>query len=203
MFTGIVERMGTVRSVVDRSTTRRFAIACGSLAAELSLGDSVAVDGACFTVAALDEDAFHVDVIGTSLERTIAAGYREGSIVNLERALQMTGRIDGHLVQGHVDGVGNLKYIEKDGEFWRLGFELPADVAALTVARGSITLNGVSLTVADMPGRTVCAVGLIPYTYEHTNLGALQPGAPVNVEGDLIGKYVGRILAARSQENDE
>jgi len=203
MFTGIVERVGSIRAVTDRSTTRRFTIACGALAEELSLGDSVSVDGACFTVAALGEDAFEVDVIGTSLDRTIASGYEEGSPVNLERALQMTGRVDGHLVQGHVDGVGHLKESGREGEFWKLTFELPEDVAALTVARGSITLNGVSLTVADMPGATACVVGLIPYTYEHTNLGALQPGAPVNVEGDLIGKYVGKILAARSQETSE
>ena len=203
MFTGIVEQLGTIRSAVDLSSTRRFTIACGGLAGELALGDSVAVDGACFTVAALHEDAFDVDVIGTSLDRTIASGYGEGTVVNLERALQMTGRIDGHLVQGHVDGLGHLIRCEKDGEFWRLEFELPQEVAALTVARGSITLNGVSLTVAEMPEPPLCVVGLIPFTYEHTNLGALRPGAPVNVEGDLIGKYVGKILAARSEEASE
>ncbi|MEX2467198.1 MAG: riboflavin synthase [Gemmatimonadota bacterium] len=203
MFTGIVERIGTIRRFVDGSTTRRFAIACGDLAAGLSLGDSVAVDGACFTVADLREDAFLVDVIGTSLDRTLAARYAEGTPVNLERALQMTGRVDGHMVQGHVDGIGHLIKIIEDGEFWRLEFELPAEVADLTVPRGSIALNGVSLTVAEMPEPTVCAVGLIPFTYEHTNLGALQPGAPVNVEGDLIGKYVGKILASRAQGTTE
>lgn len=203
MFTGIVERVGSIRAVTDHSTTRRFTIWCGALAEELSLGDSVSVDGACFTVAALGTDTFEVDVIGTSLDRTIASTYEEGSQVNLERALQMTGRMDGHLVQGHVDGIGRLREFVREGEFWKLTFELPKDVAALTVARGSITLNGVSLTVADMPAADACVVGLIPYTYEHTNLGALQPGAPVNVEGDLIGKYVGKILAARSQETSE
>lgn len=203
MFTGIVERVGSIRAVTDHRTTRRFTIACGALAEELSLGDSVSVDGACFTAAALGTDTFEVDVIGTSLDRTIASTYEEGSRVNLERALQMTGRMDGHLVQGHVDGIGRLREFVREGEFWKLTFELPRDVAALTVARGSITLNGVSLTVADMPAAHTCVVGLIPYTYEHTNLGALQPGAPVNVEGDLIGKYVGKILAARSQETSE
>ena len=136
MFTGVVERVGAIRTVVDQSTTRRFGIECGELARELSLGDSVSVDGACFTVAALQEDGFDVDVIGTSLARTIASRYGTGSRVNLERALQMTGRIDGHLVQGHVDGIGYLKKVVKDGEFWRLHFGLPEEVAALTVARG-------------------------------------------------------------------
>ncbi|MDZ7779896.1 MAG: riboflavin synthase [Gemmatimonadota bacterium] len=199
MFTGIVERVGEIRAVEDRDGTRRFTIACGDLAADLSPGDSVAVDGACFTVSALGEDSFDVDVIGTSLERTVAAGYREGVHVNLEQALQMTGRIDGHLVQGHVDGLGYLRDVVKEGAFWRMRFELPDDVAVLTVERGSIALSGVSLTVAEMPGASTCTVGLIPYTYEHTNLHTLESGDPVNVEGDLIGKYVGKILAARGE----
>jgi riboflavin synthase len=202
MFTGIVERTGTVRAVSDGETTRRVTLECGALAGELSLGESVAVDGACYTVARLADDAFEVDIIGTSLERTVASRYREGVRVNLERALQINARLDGHLVQGHVDGLGSLKYVEKDGEFWRMAFTLPPGVAAQTVERGSITLNGVSLTVADMPERDVCTVGIIPFTYEHTNLGDLAPGDPVNVEGDLIGKYVGKILAARAEETE-
>lgn len=197
MFTGIVERVGTIREHEQRETTRRFWIEAGPLAAELSLGDSVSVDGACFTAAEIEADAFAVDVIGTSLERTVAARYRRGTRVNLERALQMTGRIDGHIVQGHVDGLGSLIRSVKQGEFWLMDFDLPADVAALTVERGSITLSGVSLTVASMPRPDVCRVGVIPYTHEHTNLSLLRPGEPVNVEGDLIGKYVGKILAAR------
>jgi len=197
MFTGIVERIGTVRSVSDLQSTRRFVLECGTVAGELALGDSVAVDGACFTVTELEPDAFAVDVIGTSLERTIAAGYVPGTKVNLERALEMGGRLDGHLVQGHVDGIGRMIQSVKDGEFWMMDLELPADVARLTVERGSVAINGVSLTVAAMPTDRVSRVGLIPYTHDHTNLGRLRAGDPVNVEGDLIGKYVGRILAAR------
>lgn len=202
MFTGIVEHVGEIRGVEDGATTRRFRIGSGPMAAELSLGDSVAVDGACFTVAALEPDGFAVDVIGTSLARTIARDYRIGTRVNLERALRATGRIDGHLVQGHVDGLGHLIESVKDGEFWRMAFEIPEDVAALTVPRGSITINGVSLTVAELEGERRCHVGIVPFTHAHTNLGGLAPGDPVNVEGDLIGKYVGRILAARPR-NDE
>lgn len=203
MFTGIVEQVGTIRSAVDLSTTRRFTIECGALASQLALGDSVAVDGACFTVAGLSDGAFDVDVIGTSLDRTVASRYASGVRVNLERALQMTGRIDGHLVQGHVDGVGHLEHVVKDGEFWKLTFHLPADVAALTIERGSITLNGVSLTVAAMPSPASCTIGVIPFTWSHTNLNQLRPGDPVNVEGDLIGKYVGKILASRAQGTTE
>ncbi len=202
MFTGIVERTGTIRAVERHATTQRVRIECGEdLASELGLGDSVAVDGACFTVVAVEGGAFEVDIIGTSLARTVAAGYEEGRVVNLERALRMGGRLDGHLVQGHVDGTGFLNEIREDGEFWRMEVRIPAEVAEHTVERGSITINGVSLTVADMPEAGVCGIGLVPFTYEHTNLGRLRPGDPVNVEGDLIGKYVGRILAQRSRKD--
>ena len=204
MFTGIVERTAIIRSVEPRSTTSRVRIACGEdMAAELGLGDSVSVDGACFTVVATEEDWFDVDIIGTSLARTVAAGYAEGQTVNLERALRMGGRLDGHLVQGHVDGTGYLNGIREDGAFWRMQVRIPAEVADHTVERGSITINGVSLTVADMPEPGVCGIGIVPFTYEHTNLGLLQPGDPVNVEGDLIGKYVGRILAQRARKDEE
>ena len=199
MFTGIVERSGEIRGVDDLETTRRFRIVVPGWGSELSLGDSVAVDGACLTVTEVAVDSFAVDVIGTTLDRTIAGRYAEGTRVNLERALVMGDRIDGHLVQGHVDGVGSLIKCEKDGEFWLMDFGLPAEVAEQTVGRGSIALNGVSLTVAELLGDGACRIGVIPYTFEHTNLGRLTPGDPVNVEGDLIGKYVGRMLANRGE----
>jgi riboflavin synthase len=195
MFTGIVEALGTVRSVRDRETTRRFEVEARSLVPELTPGDSVAVDGACLTVTDLTGTTFSVDVIGTTLERTVAGTYTPGSRVNLERAMTAGARFDGHLVQGHVDGVGHLKEILEDGEFWRLAVTLPADVLAGTVLHGSICLNGVSLTVSDFVGDDGVQIGIIPYTWEHTNLRSLEPGDPLNVEADLIGKYVGRLLA--------
>lgn len=198
MFTGIVEAMGIVRGVEDRESTRRFLVEAPGMVPELSPGDSVAVDGACLTVVERTDGAFGVDVIGTTLERTIAGTYGEGSRVNLERALQLKQRIDGHLVQGHIDGIGHLVRCIMEGEFWLLDVRLPADVAALTVERGSIAINGVSLTVSEELGEGVFRIGLIPYTYEHTNLGGLEDGSGVNVEGDLIGKYVGKVLAARA-----
>ena len=199
MFTGIVEAVGVVRGVEDLETTRRFRVEAPGLAAGLRPGDSVAVDGACLTVVEPEGGRFAVDVIGTTLARTVAGGYREGSRVNLERALQVDSRLDGHLVQGHIDGVGHLLRCTMEGEFWLMDFRLPADVAALTVERGSVAINGVSLTVSGMPERDVCRIGVIPFTHAHTNLGGLQEGAVVNVEGDLIGKYVGKVLAERGQ----
>jgi riboflavin synthase len=200
MFTGIVEAVGVVREVEDLATTRRFRVEAPGLAAELRAGDSVAVDGACLTVTQPEAGRFAVDVIGTTLERTVAGGYREGSRVNLERALRADARLDGHLVQGHIDGVGQLMLCTKEGEFWLMDFRLPPDVAALTVERGSVAINGVSLTVSHMPERDVCRIGVIPFTHAHTNLGDLGEGAAVNVEGDLIGKYVGKVLADRARE---
>ena len=142
-----------------------------------------------------DDRTFAVDVIGTTLERTIAGTYATGTRVNLERALRAGDRLDGHIVQGHVDGVGHLERILEDGEFWRLDVRLPGDVLRGTVLHGSITLNGVSLTVSDFVGEDAIQIGIIPFTWEHTNLGDLEPGDPLNVEGDLIGKYVGRLMA--------
>jgi len=198
MFTGIVEATGSIRDVEDRESTRRFSVEAPGLVPELALGDSVAVDGACLTVVELGKDRFAVDVIGTTLDRTIAGTYREGTRVNLERALRMEQRIDGHLVQGHIDGIGDLVGCIMEGEFWLMDFRLPADVAELTVARGSVAINGVSLTVSEELGSDVFRIGVIPYTHEHTNLGDLKDGAVVNVEGDLIGKYVGKVLAERA-----
>lgn len=197
MFSGIVESMGTITDVHDLESTRRIRVQVPGFAAELGLGDSVAVDGACLTVTELYVDGFAVDVIGTTLERTVAGSYADGGCVNLERALEMGTRLDGHIVQGHVDGVGHLVSCVKDGEYWLMEFSLPSSVHAETIEHGSITLNGVSLTVSELLAESGVRVGIIPYTFQHTNLGILEPGMHVNVEGDLIGKYVARIVAQR------
>ncbi len=197
MFTGIIEATGRIAEALDLDTTRRFRIEALALSGALEPGDSVAVDGACLTAVAVDRAVFDVDVIGTTLERTIAGRYRAGARVNLERAMCLGARLDGHLVQGHVDGVGRLEATRADGEYWLMDFRIPAEVAQTTILHGSIALNGVSLTVSGMPGPDLVRIGIIPFTWEHTNFGTLAPGDGVNVEGDLIGKYVGRILAQR------
>jgi len=203
MFTGIVEATGRIARTEDLETTRRFVIDAPTFGEELSPGESIAVDGACLTAVAMEGSGFAVDVIGTTLERTIAGQYREGSRVNLERAMKIDGRLDGHLVQGHVDGVGYLEQVVEDGEYWLMDYRIPSDVAETTILHGSIALNGVSLTVSDMLHSDVVQIGIIPFTWEHTNLGELRPGGPVNVEADLIGKYVGKILAARESPRKE
>ena len=200
MFTGIIETTGTIRRVQDLDTTRRFHVDVPEFGGDLVLGQSVAVDGACLTAVEVDDSGFAVDVIGTTLERTVAGTYGEGSRVNLERAMLPGSRLDGHIVQGHVDGVGHLEQVVKDGEYWLMDFRIPSEVAELTILHGSITLNGVSLTVSDFVADDIVQIGIIPHTYEVTNLGGMDAGQPVNVEGDLMGKYVGKILATRLEQ---
>ncbi len=204
MFTGLVEEVGTVVAVATRTEGRRMTIRAPGIATDLAEGASVAVDGACLTVAALKpDDALVVDVVPATLARTVAGGYRAGARVNLERALRMGDRLGGHLVQGHVDGVGSLVSRTDpsalDGARL-LTFRVPAEVARATILHGSITINGVSLTVSELPGPELVRVAIVPFTWEHTNLAGLAPGAPVNVEGDLIGKYVGTLLSVRTPD---
>ncbi len=198
MFSGIVETLGHVTQRVALEGATRFTIEAADIVESLRPGDSVAVDGACLTVESVDGPQFAVTAVATTLQRTIANSYAAGCRVNLERALRVGDRLDGHFVQGHVDGIGTLLDIHRDGADVRLKFGVPADVARATIEKGSITLNGVSLTVAGGPGGeggVEVTIAAIPFTLEHTNLGQLAPGDVVNVEGDLIGKYVGRMVA--------
>lgn len=197
MFSGIIEELGRVTAVEDGQGLRRLSVRASKITSGLEEGASVAIDGACHTVTGLEGDTFCVESVTTTLSRTIAGGYRVGSHLNLERALAFGGRVDGHFVQGHVDAVGSLVSIEEDGETKLMDFFLPEVVAEITVLRGSIAINGISLTVSTMPSADVCRVGIIPFTWDHTNLRFLEPGASVNLEGDLIGKHVGKMLAAR------
>lgn len=193
MFTGIVETVGEIVSIKGDASGRTVAIAT-PFAGELAPGQSVAVDGACLTATAVDECTFTVEVSAATLGRTIAGEYGAGSRVNLERAIRIGGRLDGHLVQGHVDGLGSLLGRRDIGNTRFLDVRLPADVFSTTVLHGSIALNGVSLTVNRLQAPDVCQVAIIPYTWEHTNFRLLEPGDGVNVEADLVGKYVNRIM---------
>ena len=188
--------MGEVVSVTDADGGRTLAIGA-PFAAKLSPGQSVAVDGACLTVCDLGPGSFTVEAGATTLERTVAGRYAPGSAVNLERAVRAGDRLDGHLVQGHVDGLGTFLGMRSGGNTRLLDFVLPGDVFATTILHGSIALNGVSLTVNDLRDGAVCEVAIIPYSWAHTNFSLLEPDDPVNVEADLIGRYVRRAMAAR------
>ena len=193
MFTGIIEAVGEVAAVTEGQGGRTLVIAA-PFARELVPGQSVAVDGACLTVRAAATGTFTVDAGASTLQRTVGGRYVRGAAVNLERAVRVGNRLDGHLVQGHVDGLAIFLGGRVAGDTRFLDFELPEDVFATAVLHGSIALNGVSLTVNDLRSERRCEVAIIPYTWENTNFPTLEVGDPVNAEADLIGKHVRRIL---------
>jgi riboflavin synthase len=200
MFTGIVEEVGQVVRVEDLDRARRFRIGASTVLQGLALGDSVSVDGACQTVVTLFPDGFEVVSVASTLSRTTFGGFQAGRKVNLERALALGARLGGHLVQGHVDGVGTVRAVAALGEAVLIDFEVPPEVAAVTVLHGSITLNGISLTINATPAPGVAQVSIVPYTLAHTNIGELGVGDAVNLEGDMIGKYVRHLLGAPGRE---
>jgi riboflavin synthase len=192
MFTGLVEDVGRVLSREPHEGGLRLRVACG-FASELDPGESVAIAGVCQTVTDVDATGFGFESIRTTLSRTTLGRLEPGDPVNLERALRAGDRLGGHLVQGHVDGVGELVERRAAGETWLLRLAMPEEVAGATVLHGSLTVDGVSLTVNGLEG-SVAEVAIIPYTWSHTTLSGLEPGDPVNLEGDLVGKYVRRLV---------
>ena len=195
MFTGIVEELGEVTEVTELGDSSRLRLRGPLVTTDASHGDSIAVNGVCLTVVTHGNGEFTADVMAESLKRTSLGALTVGSPVNLERAMPADGRLGGHLVQGHVDGTGTL--LERTpGEHWELvRISLPAALARYVVEKGSITVDGVSLTVAGV-GADDFTVSLIPTTLEVTTLGSKQPGDPVNLEVDILAKYVERLLAA-------
>lgn len=197
MFTGMVTAVGTVRSARAADGGRTLVIRAPFRG--LALGESIAVDGACLTVTRRLQGAFEVHVVATSLERTTLGAFRIGRRVNLERALRASDRLGGHLVQGHVDGVGTIRRIRQHDDARLLDIAVSAAVARVTVPLGSITVDGVSLTVNALRSRGVVQVSLIPYTLQHTTLGDRRVGDRVQLEGDTIGKYVAAWLSRRGE----
>jgi riboflavin synthase len=190
MFTGLVEQVGLIAAVVERGDLREFTITAPAWDEPLTPGESIAVDGICLTVAGLADESFSVLAVVPTLERTTAGQWTRGRAVNLERALRADGRLGGHFVQGHVDAVGSVKRVQRAGDDVQLDIQLPAVVAEVTVLHGSLAVDGVSLTVSELPEEDVARVALIPHTLKHTNLARLQRAALVNLEGDLIGRFV-------------
>jgi riboflavin synthase len=189
MFSGIVEAVGRVRDVVPAANGRRFRIEAPFMD-ELADGDSIAVEGVCLTVTGRGDDWFETEAIATTLSRTTLGRLDPGSRVNLERALALGDRLGGHLVQGHVDAVGEVLELRREGEHVLLDVTLPEVVAEVTVLHGSIAMSGVSLTVNAMPRPDVAQVALIPYTWDQTTLRDLEVGGGVNLEGDMLGRFV-------------
>ncbi len=196
MFTGIVEETGRVFSAERRGGLLVTRVIAGRVMEGLERGGSIAVDGCCLTAVDVDGEGFTCELTGETLARTaFAERLRPGARVNLERPMRADGRFDGHIVQGHIDGVGAVRALSRRGDGAELEVTLPAELERYVVEKGSIAVDGVSLTVAGVAPGVFRAV-LIPYTLEHTSLGQARVGGPVNLEVDVIAKYVERLLGA-------
>ena len=202
MFTGIVTDIGTVRSAEQRGDLR-LRIGTGYDLATVDLGASIACSGVWLTVVDKGAEWFAVDVSAETVSKTAADLWREGARVNLERSLRLGDELGGHIVTGHVDAVGEVVDARPEGDSTRIGVRVPPDLAPMIAAKGSITLDGVSLTVNEVrdaeDGATHVAVNIIPHTARHTTFGDLRPGRQLNVEVDVLARYLDRMMAARSQ----
>ncbi len=198
MFTGIIEEVGVVREVIRLDAGRELVIAAETVLADLEVGSSISVDGVCQTIVQLGDGAaafLKVQAIASTLSRTTLGEFEPGRGVNLERPIAAGERFGGHFLQGHVDGVGAVTEVEREGEMVRVAFTLPDTVRPYTILHGSIAVDGVSLTINALGGDGTAEVALIPYTYAHTNMSRLAPGSRVNLEADLIGKHIVQALA--------
>ena len=209
MFTGIIEHFGTIESLEVTDTGGRVTIHAPTLANSLAVSNSIAVNGCCLTVISLDNARFSADLSGETINKTTfgsgAAGMQKNSRVNLEQPLTAGKEFGGHFVLGHVDTVGRVMDLLQDGESWIYSVQVPQEFVRYVVPKGSITIDGISLTVARWvasPKLTV-QIAVIPYTYEHTNIRHRKAGDAVNLEGDILGKYIERHLAARTSALSE
>jgi riboflavin synthase len=190
MFTGIIENAGTIEEVKEKGGNRSFLVR-SALAPELKVDQSLSHNGICLTVEAIEGDVYQVTAVAETLAKTNAGSWKPGNLLNLERAMVMNGRLDGHLVQGHVDTTGTcLSVVDQDGS-WRFEFSFPEQFAYLVIEKGSIAVNGISLTAWDVKKNSF-SVAIIPYTFEHTNLKQVKTGDTVNLEFDMVGKYIHR-----------
>ncbi|HOE62162.1 MAG TPA: riboflavin synthase [Candidatus Sumerlaeota bacterium] len=195
MFSGIIEQIGRIASIEGGGASIRLTVEAEAFAASLASGDSVAVDGVCLTVEKSNTSTFSAYVSPETLARTALGEKNRGAAVNLERALPASGRLNGHIVQGHVDGVGETAEIRRDADSWRMGVRLPEELMRFCVEKGSIAIDGVSLTIADLSDEErIIRVAVIPFTFEHTTLSGKKISDKVNIETDILAKYAMRYL---------
>lgn len=193
MFTGIIETLGTISSLEKEDGNLKIEIT-SDIASELSIDQSVAHNGICLTVVECDAQSYAVTAIEETLAKTNLGSLKQGDIVNLERAMKIGDRLDGHIVQGHIDEIGTCTAIEEANGSWYFSFKYGSENGNITIEKGSITVNGVSLTVVNSKSNQF-SVAIIPYTYEHTNFKSLKVGDMVNLEFDVVGKYVKRLMS--------
>jgi riboflavin synthase len=202
MFTGIVEEVGRVTRIEQRGENRRITVSATNAPKELQTGNSVSVSGVCLTALDIKPGSFCADLAPETWVRTSFSRIHEGALVNLELPMKADGRFGGHIVQGHVDGVGKLIAFDRiaESENWWLDIEMPEDVAKYTVYKGSLSIEGISLTVAKLEGNR-CTIAIIPHTVEMTNLHSLKAGDPLNLEADLIAKYVEKMMRGDAESS--
>lgn len=196
MFTGIIEELGKIESLNKIADGARIKIYAQTVTTDSKEGDSIAVNGVCLTAIGITPNSFEADVSGETLRRSTLGNLTVGAQVNLERAVTPTTRLGGHIVQGHVDATGTFLQATKEGDFWTVRIGFPPEVARYLIYKGSIAVEGISLTIANL-AENYFEIAVIPKTWELTNLGTLKSGDAVNLEADLIGKYVERILQSR------
>jgi len=199
MFTGIIEEVGKIRGITPNTEGKEFYIESRKVSNDLNIGNSVAVDGACLTVTAKTKDYFSVQAVEETLLKTTLKDIKIGSSVNLERAMLATGRFGGHFVQGHVDGIAEIVSFHRTGEAAKLKIKIPDEIVKYVIPKGSITLNGISLTAAEI-NSSVVTISLIPFTLENTNLGQKKAGDSLNIEVDLLAKYVENFLNSKEEK---
>lgn len=199
MFTGIVEEIGIVKSLEFKANGAKIVIGCQKVVEDVKIGDSIAIDGVCQTVIAFNSSEFSAEISDETLKVTTLGNLKSGNTVNLERALTLSSRLGGHIVSGHVDCMGKFINLEKLSDFYNLQFEIPEEQEKYVVYKGSITINGVSLTVVNIVDNIV-SVAIIPHTYNHTSLKDLKLGQDVNIETDILGKYVEKFLSAKDNK---
>ncbi len=196
MFTGIIEEMGSVNALRHEAGAARLAVSASTVLEGTASGDSICVNGVCLTVVDMDKSGFSADVAVETLKVTNLGELKTGARVNLERALQLSARIGGHLVSGHVDAVGRIRERRQEGNGWRIFIDAPDTVLRYVIKKGSIAIDGISLTVADVDKKGF-SIAMIPHTAKLTTLGFKSAGDSVNLEADIIGKYVERLLSGR------
>ena len=201
MFTGIIEHLGTISRFETTSSDGKLIVHAPSLARQLAVSASIAVNGCCLTVVHHDNENFSADLSSETLAKTSFASFEAGVRVNLEQPLTAGKEFGGHFVLGHVDGTARVVHLNPEGDSWRYGVEIPPDLARYVVSKGSITIDGISLTVARWQDR-IAEIAVIPYTYEHTNIRDRVPGDRVNLEADILGKYIERYLGQREWSID-
>jgi riboflavin synthase len=197
MFTGIVEELGSVRTIEERGENARLVINARVVTEGTSHGDSISVNGVCLTALDIEPDSFAADVSRETLQRSTLGRLKPGAPVNLERAVTPVTRLGGHIVQGHVDARGEFLGVENHGESWTLRIAYPKEIARYLVFKGSVAVEGISLTIAGLTD-DYFEIAIIPKTWEVTNLSHLKPGDAVNIEVDVIGKYVERLMVSKS-----